>query len=199
MNPFNHQPLTMEQLKKDCLANLTIDQKPVKSSRLFMGHIHDVNVNRLCEFFTEKKGCYKNIEINEDLLKKMLSDAKSEKVFFRKGVPSEYVDESVDLSQFRNFSNAYHRLIFDLTQLNAASINLISSPGDGVTSLYVSGGFARNIIFVRLLASFFPEKEVYTSEIDNASALGAAMVMQSDIGQPASDLDLNIKKWDSLL
>jgi sugar (pentulose or hexulose) kinase len=199
MNPFNHQPLTMEQLKQDCLANLTIDQKPVKSSRLFMGHIHDVNVSRLCDYFNEEEDCFKNISINEGLLKNLLTTDKPDKIFFSSGVPSGYVDESVNLSQFKDFSDAYHRLLFDLTQLNGASINLISAPDDGVTSLYVSGGFARNIIFVRLLASFFPEKEVYTSEIDNASALGAALVMQGDAEQPSLDMDLNIQKWDSLI
>lgn len=200
MNPFNHQPLTMEQLNQDCLAFLTVDQNPVKSSRLFMGHIHDVNVNRLCSFFDEDESCYKNTTINEALLREMFAPGAPEKVFFKDGIPAEYVDEVVDLSQFKDFNEAYHRLMFDLTQRNAESINLISAPEDGVTCLHVSGGFARNIIFVRLLASLFPELEVYTSEIDNSSALGAALVvLENTTSTAALDINLNIQKWDSLI
>lgn len=200
MNPFNHQPLTMEQLKLDCLAFLSIDQKPVKSSRLFMGHIHDVNVNRLCSYFKEEESCYKNICTDEVLLREMFTSDTPEKIFFRNGIPSDYLDESVELSQFKNFSEAYHRLMFDLTQFNVESINLISTPEDEVSCLHVSGGFARNIIFVRLLASFFPEIEIYTSEIDNSSALGAALVVwENNMEQNSLNINMNIQQWHSLI
>jgi hypothetical protein len=51
MNPFNSEPLTAEKLKSDSLFYMSIQQKQVKSSRLFMGHIHGVNVQRLAKHF----------------------------------------------------------------------------------------------------------------------------------------------------
>jgi len=199
MNPFNHRPLTIEQLKKDCLAYLSIDQKPVISSRLFMGHIHDVNVKRMCSFFNVGENHFKNVKVNKVLIYNMLARGTQEKIFFRKGIPSGYVDESVELSQFADFSEAYHRLMYDLTSLNVESIKLISTPDDNIKYLYVSGGFARNMIFMQLLASFFSDIEVCTSEIDNSSALGAALVVWDNlnVGHPLN-IKLNVRKWEPL-
>ncbi len=197
MNPFNHSPLTVEQLKRDCLSYLSIDQQPVKSSRLFMGHIHDVNVARLTAYFKVPEDSYKKVEIKEALIQQYLNEEPREKLFFESEMPAGYVDESVDLSQFTNFEEAYHRLMFDLTLLNAESIDLISSNSDGVKQFYISGGFARNEIFVRLLASLYPDKELFTSEVDNASALGAALVIWDvmDLGE-LPFIDLGLKKWE---
>lgn len=197
MNPFNHTPLTAHQLDNDCLAYLSITQQPVKSSRLFMGHIHDVNTKRLTDFFKVDAQSYKKVSLDESLLKEYLHNRKP--LFFEDGVPTDYVDEEVDLSQFESFAQAYHRLVFDLTLLNSQSIDLISDENDGVQQFYVSGGFARNEIFVRLLASFYPEKEVFTSQVDNASALGAALVVLDTIaGENIPEIDLGLKKWYSI-
>ncbi|MFO8000951.1 MAG: carbohydrate kinase, partial [Marinilabilia sp.] len=116
-----------------------------------------------------------------------------EKVFFKNGVPDDSVDNEIDLNQFSNFSEAYHRLIADLTLLNVEKINLILTRNDDVKKIYVSGGFARNEIYVTLLAKFYPNKEVVTSEVDNSTALGAALsiwdVMES--GSPVVELGLD--------
>ncbi len=198
MNPYNHTPLTAEQLRRDCLSFLSIDQQPVKSSRLFMGHIHDVNTRRLTSYFKVAENSFKEVKTNEGLMRAFLSNGSQEKLFFNGQMPADFIDESVDLSQFANFSEAYHRLMFDLTRLNAESIDLISTPDDGVKQLYVSGGFARNEIFVRTLASLYPQKEVFTSEVDNSSALGAALVIWDAMGQTgAPQIDLGLKKWGS--
>ncbi len=198
MNPFNHTPLTAGQLEKDCLSFLSIDQKPVKSSRLFMGHIHDVNVKRLTNFFKVNEYSYKKVKTNDDLLKSYLSESSKEKVFFKDGMPGDYIDNVVDLSSFKDFSEAYHRFMYDLTLLNAESMNLISDSNDGVKSIFVSGGFARNEIFVRLLASLYTDKKVYTSEVDNSSALGAALVVWDALSsEELPQIDLGLKEWKS--
>ncbi len=193
MNPFNASPLTAHQLKNDCLCYLSAEQKPVKSSRLFMGHIHDVNVLRLSSYFGVNSDQYKKLAINEKLLTNYLNTS-VESVFFSDNTSANYIDETVDLSMFSDFSEAYHRLMFDLTKLNVKSIDLITEPNDGVARIYIAGGFARNEIFVRLIASLFSEKEVFTSEVDNSSALGAAMVLD-DLFESDYEIDLGLKKW----
>ncbi len=196
MNPFNHSPLTREQLEKDCLAYMSIDQTPVKSSRLFMGHIHDENVRRISAYFNVPEDRYKHVKINEQLLAGYLT-AGRELVFFREGMPGNYVDEQIDLSAFSSFEEAYHRLMYDLTILNSRSMELISDAQDGVRSIYVSGGFARNEIFVRLLAAFYPQVSVYTSEVDNATALGAALVVWESMDEDRlPEIDLGLVKWE---
>jgi sugar (pentulose or hexulose) kinase len=196
MNPYNHTPLTEHQLKSDCLSYLSIDQKPVKSSRLFMGHIHDVNVSRIAEFYGVEEESYKGIECDEELIGSYLQGSPEQERFFKDGVPVDFMDQHADLSKFSSFSEAYHRFMYDLSLQNRKSIELISECDDGVENIYISGGFARNEIFVRLLANFYPEKSIFTSEVDNSSALGAALVVRS--GDPTDEslkIDLGLKAW----
>ena len=56
MNPYNHESLTAEELKQDCLCYMSVNRKPVKSSRFFLGHIHDVNVDLLESTFRVERG-----------------------------------------------------------------------------------------------------------------------------------------------
>lgn len=194
MNPFNHAPLTAEELKRDCLCYMSVSQKPVKSSRLFMGHIHDVNVKRLTDHFAVAPNAYKKVKVDEAALRQMLSGGENGRLFFAQGIPTGFIDNTADLSQFASFDAAYHRLMYDLTLECESSINLVSTPD--VKKLFVSGGFARNEIFVRLLANFYPDKQVFTSEVDNSSALGAALVIL-DKAMPNAHphIDLGLTEW----
>lgn len=200
MNPFNHSPLTAEQLKSDCLSFISIEQNPVKSSRLFMGHIHDVNAKRLSDFFKVEEDEFKRVKTDEAYMLNLLKDSDANRVFFTGEMPSDYIDISVDLSQFKDFDEAYHQFIFDLTLLNSKSIDLVSIPEDGVKNIFVSGGFARNEMFVRLLASLYSDKSVYTSEVDNSSAMGAALVVWDKISTEKSpSIDLGLELWKGFL
>jgi sugar (pentulose or hexulose) kinase len=193
MNPFNSEPLTLEQLKNDSLCYLSAQQKQVKSSRLFMGHIHDVNSERIAEHFSVSKDFYKAVNTNESFITEMLHNEK--KVFFTSGLSGDYIDRSVDLNQFQSSDEAYHQLIFDLTKLALKSLRLIIPQNDNTTSVFISGGFCRNDIFTRLLATLVPNKIFYTTEIDNATALGAAMVIWEKIyNKPEPLVNLGLKK-----
>lgn len=194
MNPFNEEPLTADQLKSDCLCYLSVQQKPVKSSRLFMGHIHDVNVARITAHFNVADNAFKQVRANEQLISKYLSE-KGSRLFFKAGVPISYIDETIDLNLFSTFEEAYNRFVFDLTLVCADSIRMIIPQNDDVRNLFVSGGFARNEIFVRLLGNIFPEKEIFTSEVDNSSAMGAALVIWDSLQTEKPEIDLGLKSW----
>lgn len=193
MNPFNSEPLTADQLKKDCLAYMSIQQKPVKSSRLFMGKIHDVNVERLNELYGADKSAYKKVALDEEMIRSLNQKSDGNRVFFHGGVPEDYVDLSVDKENFESFEEAYHQLVIDLVDLTEESIDLIIAKNDTTKNIYISGGFAKNPIFLKLMASRFPDKKVYTSEVANATSLGAALVLWKGIDagfNPAIDLGL---------
>jgi hypothetical protein len=166
INPFNTGPLT--------LCCLSINQKQVKSSRFFLGHIHDKNVERLNKYFGVPDELYKTIKIRDIKIWKLLLN-KQGRIFFRNGIPADYVDNEVDMSQFLTFADAYHQMMFDLVDVGMESLRLILPADDKTEVVYISGGFARNDTFVRLLAARLPDKRVFTSEINDASALGAAM------------------------
>ena len=197
MNPFNSDPLTANQLKKDCLAYMSIQQKPVKSSRLFMGKIHDVNVERLNDLWGVDKSAYKKVALDEEMIRALNLKSNGNRVFFHGGVPEDYVDNSVLKETFESFEEAYHQLIIDLVDLTEESIDLIIAKDDNSKNIYISGGFAKNPIFLKLMASRFPDKKVYTSEVANATSLGAALVLWKGIDDSFNpSIDLGLKHFE---
>ncbi len=188
MNPFNKEPLSAQQLEQDCLCFLTPEKAQVKSSRLFMGHFHEVWADKLAAHFKVEADHFKIIK-NDRALVKQLQNKNTAPVFFPAG--KESFDEGlkrINLNGFENYEEAYTSLMIELTNLCVTSIKLVVAEQDDTQTLYVSGGFARNAIFIDLLKENFPDKKVYVSEIDNSSALGAALVIahtfsNSDLSQ----------------
>ena len=202
MNPFNSEALTAEQLKKDCLAYMSIQQKPVKSSRLFMGRIHDVNVAHLNKLFGMDDSAYKTVALDQEIIRALNRSSGGKRVFFKGGVPEDYLDLSIEKKSFHSFEEAYHQLVMDLADLTEESIELIIAKEDLTKNIYISGGFSKNPIFLKLVASRFPEKRVYTSDVANATSLGAALVLWKGIEEDfntAIDLGLKTFKGDPSL
>jgi sugar (pentulose or hexulose) kinase len=194
MNPFNKEPLTAEQLRRDTLCYMSIQQRQVKSSRLFLGHIHDINLERMSRHFGVGSDFYRTVKTSAEKISRLLKGSRA-RAFFREGIPADYVDTTVDLSRFLTFNEAYHQLMYDLVDTGMESLSLIIPADDNTRVVYISGGFARNEIFVRLLASRLPDKEVYISEIDNATALGAAMVVyEAAFGTGMPEVELGLKR-----
>ncbi|MFA9370173.1 MAG: FGGY-family carbohydrate kinase [Labilibaculum antarcticum] len=182
MNPFNDQPLTSNQLKNDCLCFLTPEKRQVKSSRLFMGHFHETLVFKLNDFFLTEADFYKEIPCNSDLVELVNQKFKDELYFFPEGIGNfDQAVDKLDFSVFKDFTEAYTRMVVELTQLCIFSIELIIPQKDITKTIFISGGFSRNKIFVSLLSHYFTDKKVCTSEIDNASALGAALVVAANV------------------
>ena len=69
--------------------------------------------------------------------------------------------------------------MLDLVSIQAESIKLVLGTVE-TKKIIVTGGFSQNSSYIHLLASFFPDKEVITSRLPNASALGAAIVINKD-------------------
>ncbi len=191
MNPFNSEPLTCDELSKDTLCYMSVQQKQVKSSRFFMGHIHDVHVNMLSSHFGESVQAYKSISSDITRIGALISIG--QRVFFQHGIPDQFIDESVNLSRFSSFTEAYLQFMVDLVDVCLESLILVIPKNDKTGIVYITGGFARNDTFVHTLAMRLSGKRVFTSDIDNATALGAAMVLYHEAFQkemPTIDLGL---------
>jgi len=192
MNPFNEEPLTTEQLRKDSLCYMSIRQQQVKSSRLFLGYIHDINVEVISRHFGISKEFYKNVKASGQKIIRL--SKKKERHFFKNGVPSGYVDHDAVLNHFLTFDEAYHQLMSDLVDISIESLSLVIASDDRSKTIYISGGFARNELFIHFFAARLPDKKVYTSEVDNATALGAAMaVYEGAFGAGIPEIDLGLK------
>ncbi len=181
LNPFNEEPLTEEELKKDCLQYINYRGTPVKASRIFMGHEHDYQEARLAEYFNKTPEYHRSIVLDEVLLSKLLSNGSLDQRFYPQtmqhtGPLPNFSGPLTDLQQFASYEEAYHQLMLDLVGMQVISLKLAIGRKPP-QKIFISGGFCANQLFMRLLATHFPDICFYTTQLDNASALGAALVM----------------------
>jgi sugar (pentulose or hexulose) kinase len=152
LNPFNHTPLTDEELQYDCLAYMQYTGKPVKASRLFAGNAHEQAIKQMAQLFEKPSDYYKTVT---------------------------FASQLIENQNDNSYEAAYHQLIMDLVNQQIASTKLVLED-DSVTKLFVDGGFGKNEIYMKLLAKAFPKMEVYASSVAQATALGAALAIHED-------------------
>jgi len=177
MNPFNGEKLTVEQFDRDCLCYMSITRQPVKSSRLFMGHLHDTAIEGLNTHFDKDADYYKEVRPDAGLIEQCRIKEGQTRIFFTDAPYSREVKQKIDYFNFRTFEEGYTRLMIELADLACEAIDLIFPETDDVQNLYITGGFSKNSFFIRLIAEAYSMKNVFTSEINNATALGAALVV----------------------
>jgi sugar (pentulose or hexulose) kinase len=177
MNPFNSETLTAEQLDRDCLCYLSITRQPVKSSRLFLGHLHETAIKLIADHFKKPEEYYKKIRADKKLSAHLKLKYSDKKVFFKPGPYSPVLKEFVDMYEFTTFEESYHQLMNELCDLTILSVNMVLPENDDTSIIYITGGFSRNELFLNLISEAYPAKLVYTSEITNSSALGAALII----------------------
>lgn len=179
LNPFFKGEMDDENYAKDCLYYLLDIGHRVGSSRLFLGNEYDYQVERLEKHFEKRKGYHSSVVPDQNILNDLFKDQSEQKVFYPQTMhgtgPFPDLKKSLpDLSRFPSFEHAYHKLILDLTFLQKISIELISQQ---VKSLYISGGFIKNKLFMELLQSFLPGWKIYITDDKHASSLGAAVAL----------------------
>lgn len=177
MNPFNSEKLTAGQLDRDCLCYMSINRQPVKSSRLFLGHMLETGVRLLNNHFNKAEDYFRKVKYDRASSQALMEKLQDEKVFFQEEPFEREFRERIDLYQFKNFEMAYHQLMNELCQLTIESVNLILPENNDISNIYITGGFSKNEHFLNLIKENFHDKRVYRSEISNASALGAALVL----------------------
>jgi sugar (pentulose or hexulose) kinase len=168
LNPFNNTPLTIDELKQDCLCYLQYTGQPVKASRLFAGHEHDEQSTRIATYFSVDTNFYKHINYDPKLITALKNQEKNEVV--------EHDFSQKDLSVFSSIEEAYHQLMLDLVSKQFVSTSLVMK-GSQVKKIFVDGGFSKNIIFMKLLADVFLGVEVYAASVAQATSLGAALAI----------------------
>ena len=177
MNPFNSERLTAEQLDRDCLCYLSITRQPVKSSRFWLGHLHETAADKISLHFGKPSDYFKKVRPDRQLLAAMKKKYSETKIFFRQSSYLRELNESVDMYEFAAYEEAYHQLMIELCDFTAEAIKLILPENDETSNIYITGGFSGNKLFLELIRDAFPSKKVWTSEIGNATALGAALVI----------------------
>lgn len=176
LNPFNSEPLTEEELGQDCLCYLDYQRRPVKASRIFAGNEHGEEVKRIAAHFAVQEQFYQTLSFDPSIYER-LSVVHAAKHAVTGLQHSAFVTR--DLTAFGSVEEAYHQLIFDLMQQQQVSVSLVLSR-QAPSRIFVDGGFARNPLYMHMLAHAFPRMEVYAASVSQASAMGAALVIHNE-------------------
>lgn len=163
LNPFNSSPLSADELNSDCLCYLQYNTKPVKASRLFAGHYHEQQLNRITAYYGTPASKYQEMAFERNYLN-LLNDEQS--------------FSDIEMDNCSSDREAYHRLIADIIHQQKRSTELIIK-GSEVKRIFVDGGFSKNPIYMNLLANVFPEMEIFAASMAQATALGSALVISS--------------------
>jgi sugar (pentulose or hexulose) kinase len=163
LNPFNHSPLTEAELKRDCLCYLSFQGKPVKASRLFAGHDHELFVKKLAAHFQCREDRYLALDPDPQMIERWARAGEEEMATVFSGA-----------GFLNTYEASYHAGMAYLLRLQKRSTELALGNGP-VKNMFVDGGFSRNRIFMQLMALHFPQMELYAASLAQASALGAAL------------------------
>ena len=175
LNPFNLEALSSTELEQDCLSFLSGDGKMVKASRLFLGNEYKVWVKQLAEFFNQALHLHKSIAPNPAILQKL--DTLPKKIFEWISIPSAGNElDATDLSQFKTYDIAYHKLMQELVNLQIEAL-LLAKGKTKVNTIFIDGGFLENELFIHFLAKGLPQINLITAKTPLGSAIGAAIVM----------------------
>ena len=194
LNPFNHSPLTDNELNQDCLCYLSWEGKAVKASRLFAGYEHEQQVKRLSSYFNKPYDYFTSVTCDVEILNKLRPGVKKMIKADDKAMVGQSVFAERNPDDFKNYEEAYHQLITDIVSQQVKSTNLVLK-GTDVKRIFVDGGFSKNAIYMYLLAEAFPSVEVYAASVAQASALGAAMAIHphwNTKSLPAGIIDLKL-------
>jgi hypothetical protein len=193
MNPFEAGSSAGGQEETGIRGVKAVGEQQVKYARFHLGEIHDRNVTMLDDHFGVTGELYKTIKIKNKKIEKIRANRRG-RVFFRHGIPEGYADTTADLSHFLTYADAYHQMMYDLVDECLISFRDVITEDDTTEIIYVTGGFALNDTFVRILAARIPDKRVYASTIEYATALGAAIEAYPEIfGTELPPLYLGLK------
>jgi sugar (pentulose or hexulose) kinase len=191
MNPFNNEKLTTWELDNDCLCYISINCQPVKSSRLFLGHLHETGVNIINKHFGAEPDKYESVKPDLQIEKRLKDKFGSNRFFIKSGPYSREFKDKIDLFDFGTFEEAYHQLMRELGELTVEAVDLVMPDIDETENIYITGGFSKNLLFPRIISNAYPSKRVYTSIVNNATALGAVLVITGKLN-PEKQLELNL-------
>ncbi len=185
LNPFNQNLPDPAELSKGCLSYLTYRGKPVKTSMLFAGNEHDLQVSRIAEHFNIDAGFFKTLSADTG---SMLSGTVSEGPFSQR-----------NLDDFHSPGQAYYHLMADMICQQTVYTNMVLK-NSSVQNIYVDGGFCRNTIYMQYLANAFAGKKVYAATMVQGTSLGAALAIHEHWNNNKIPADiLRLKRWSAVV
>ncbi len=162
MNPFNTDSLTAEEMDRDVLKYLLPNGNAVRAARFFAGRVHDEMVTGLISVYNASPDFYKHIKFDEG--------------YFLLAEETDQMDDGVHYYNQPGIAQAYHLFLYAFLKKLAASIKLAMGSSK-IGFMIITGGFSNNHVFTEGLKYFFPTLRIMVSENEDASAMGAAMMI----------------------
>ena len=189
LNPFSTEPLTEGLLKADCLNFMSFKGKHVRASRLFFGHAHDEVAKTIAEKFGKTNEEIYQIDADLPLIRQYLENPEKWSGYQINETGS--LIPNFQIEKYNNLSDAYHHLLFVLCNLQKKSLELAIGNTE-IERILIAGGFAKSNLFTKLLASLLPQFKLGIAEIEQATALGAAMAVKTEF-QEGNTYEVDIK------
>ena len=179
-NPFSRQPLTPVLLQRDCLSYLSPTGQALPAARVFLGREHDHQVARIANHFhirTELRGEFYKSQAKAKPADPLAAPFQPWTMHGTGPFP-EQPAQAWDLTGFRSAGDAYQALLRGLVGILQTSIDLVRQDEQ---TIFVDGGFARNPLFLQLLAEAYPTATVQMLEVPQATALGALLNLEDGV------------------
>lgn len=193
-NPWNDEPLTQHELERDCLCYMTFEGKPVKASRIFLGHEHEVQQKKLAAYFQVHDDEYKQTKFNEQLYRQLQDSppAHFQPLEMEGSGPLPHKpSRQTDYTKFTSFDEAQHQLMIDLVAWQKLSMDLVDRD-EKIKDVIIVGGFSKSPLFLAILKREIATRKFFLSDHPRASALGAAWLVHEGKSISGSGTLLNI-------
>jgi len=177
LNPFSEDPLTNNDLKNDGLQFMQLDGKPVKASRLFLGKEHEIQTQKLANYFEKESDFFKHISLDRNIYKNLKKKDTTNFYFEELKNDNQF---TTDLSIFDTYKTAYHQLIFELVKKQIFSLDLALGKTKYIKTIFIDGGFSNNELYCKMLADQLPQFQIKIASLASGSALGAAIVINKE-------------------
>lgn len=172
-NPFNKQKLSPELLCQGCVNYLSPRGEAVLAARLPLGQEHDYQVARIARYFNIPPDFYQALQnVNPaeqpaDTLPPIWADLL---VLAEPSATTEWA-----LTPFASATAAYQHLLFALVHRLRTAIDLVRQSEN---TIFVDGGFARNLLFMQYLSRHYPNVQIRTPVVPQATAIGALIHLE---------------------
>lgn len=184
LNPFTEENLSVQDLQNDCLNYLTIHGNPVKASRFFLGNEFDHQMEKLNQLFDKSPKFYKTVE-PDPLIIQQIKDGAIDNTFYPETIlrspfiTALFPENHWQPQSYGSFEEAYHQLVWGLTRIQVASLQLAKG-NSPINKVFIDGGFVHNAVFIQLLRQFLEGYTLEFSDLPLGSAYGAALMLNTN-------------------
>jgi len=194
MNPVNEYNYSQDEIGKTVFYNISANGKPIKTA-IFQGGQEFETWSQLFMDFHKKteipscnKDIYRSVLIEKDafLLPELFSGSgqfpyskariteKGKEYFYKDILRAVKNNDHFCLPEcFFNYEKVFVLLKFSLIMQTIVCLERIGiKPG---MEIFVEGGFRKDIAYNTYLSAFFPDNDVFLSDIEEVTAFGVAM------------------------